>query len=130
MERTRDQTTDRTEERISRTEIQPDPQLQLSEGRASVLQIVLVAFACLLIVGMMIYGLNQPTSEGDATASAPPAQGTTATAPTAEPAPPTDANAGSENPAAPDAAAPQQQPAREPVPQQVKPGVVPDDSAR
>ena len=83
MQRPRDRSEGRSEDHISRAEaFQPDPQLQLSEGRASGLQIALIAFACMLVVGMMIYGLNQPTSDGNVTASAPAAQ-TTGTAPPA-----------------------------------------------
>jgi hypothetical protein len=124
----------RPDERIPPAEIQPDPQLQLSEGRASGLQIAIVALACTFILGLMIYGLGRPaTTDGNDTASAPPAQ-TTGSAPPAEPAAPQSGGnvAGGDN-AAPkgEAAQPQQdQPAQEQVPQQTKPGVVPDDSAR
>ncbi len=91
---------------------QADPQLQLSEGRASGLQIAVVAFACMLIIGITIYGLGRPApTDGDIMASAPPAQETTGAAPA-------------------DTAAPQQIPAKEPVPHLVKPGVVGSDSAR
>ena len=116
---------------ISRTEpIQPDPQLQRSEGRASGIQITLVAIACMLIVSLMIYGLNRPATE-NVTASAPPAQQTTGTAPpAAEPAPQTGGNvAGGEN-VAPKGEAGPDQPAQQAVPQQTKPGVVEDDSRR
>jgi hypothetical protein len=114
---------------------QPDPQLELSHGRASGLQIGLIALACLAVVALTMYGLGRPaTTDGDISASAPSAQ-TTGSAPPAEaPAPQNGGNvAGGENvapkPPASDAASPQQ-PATEPVPQQVKPGVVPDDSTR
>ena len=95
--------------------------MQLSEGRASGLQIALIAFACILVVGMMVYGLNQPTSDGNVTASAPAAQ-TTGTAP---PAPQT-----GDNVAPKTEAGPQDQPAQQPMPQQTKPGAVEDDSKR
>jgi hypothetical protein len=65
---------------------QPDPQLSLSSGKASALQITLTAVASLFILGLMIYGLNQPLREPSQTASAPPAQETTGAAPQAEPA--------------------------------------------
>jgi len=110
--------------------IQPDPQLQLSQGgRATGIQITMVAIACMLIVALLIYGLNQPVSEGPLTASAPQGQETTGTAPPQTPQ--TGGNvAGGENAAPTDQAAPQQQPAQEPTPQQQKPGVVEDDSTR
>jgi hypothetical protein len=69
----------RDPERIE-PEFQPDPQLRLSEGRASGLQITIVALACTFILGLMIYGLNQPVTER-IIASAPQAQ-TTGVAPT------------------------------------------------
>lgn len=117
---------------ISRTEpIQPDPQLRLSEGRASGIQITLVAIACVLIVSLMIYGLNRPATE-DVAASAPPAQQTTGAAPpAAEPAAQTGGNvAGGGNAAPKGETAAQDRPAQQPVPQQTKPGVVEDDSKR
>jgi hypothetical protein len=110
--------------------IQPDPGLQLSEGRASGIQITMVAIACMLIVSLMIYGLNRPATE-DITASAPPAAQTTGAAPPpGEPAAQTGGNtAGGEN-VAPKGEAGPDQPAQQPVPQQTKPGVVEDDSKR
>ena len=85
-----------------------------------------VQIACALIIGMMIYGLNQPTSEGNLTGSAPQTTGTGAPA-----TPQEDGNVpGGEN-AAPNAeTAPPDQPAQQPVPQQQKPGVTEDDSKR
>jgi hypothetical protein len=132
MNRPEDRIRETTED-IPETElIQADPQLQLSEGRASGLQIALVACACLLVIGVTIFGLGRPaTTDGNIMASSPPAQETTGAANPAEPAlPQTGGNVpGGEN-VAPPAAAPQNIPANEPVPQQVKPGVVGDDSAR
>ncbi len=90
-------------------DIQADPQLQLSHGRASGLQITIVTLACMFILGLMIYGLNQPVRE-NLTAGSPAPQ-TTGAAP-AEPA------------------APRADPAQQPVPQQTKPGVTEDDSKR
>lgn len=114
--------------------VQADPQLQLSEGRASVLQIAAVAFACMVIVGITVYGLGRPSAtDGDIMASSPPAQETTGAAPAepaAPPAPQTGASVpGGEN-VAPAGEMPQQIPAEEPVPHLVKPGVVGSDSAR
>ncbi len=116
---------------------QADPQLQLSEGRASGLQIALVACACILVIGLTIFGLGRPApTDGDIMAGTPPAQETTGAAPASEPAPPqTGGNvAGGEN-RAPATATPQNNPAQdipasEPVPHLVKPGVVGSDSAR
>src|SRR5262245_25704820 len=42
---------------------QPDPQLSLSSGRATAMQIALTAVASLFILGLMIYGLNRPLNE-------------------------------------------------------------------
>jgi hypothetical protein len=121
---------ERPDERIRGIDpIQPDPQLQLSQGRATGIQITLVAIACMLIVSLMIYGLNRPGAE-DITASAPPAAQTTGNGPGAEPAAQTGGNtAGGEN-VAPKGDAGPDQPAQQPVPQQTKPGVVEDDSKR
>lgn len=117
---------DRPEERISQTEIQPDPQLQLSQGRASGLQIAVVALATMLLLGVMVYGLGRPATDGSVTASAPPAQETTGAA-----APQTGGNvAGGENATPKDASAPQDQPPQQQAPQQTKPGAVEDDSTR
>jgi hypothetical protein len=114
--------------------VQADPQLQLSEGRASGLQIAAVAFACLLIVGITVYGLGRPSAtDGDIMASSPPAQETTGAAPAepaAPPAPQTGASVPDGENVAPAGEMPQQIPAEEPVPQLVKPGVVGSDSAR
>ncbi len=116
---------------------QADPQLQLSEGRASGLQIATVAFACMLIVGITVYGLGRPAAtDGDIMASAPSAQEeTTGAAAPAEPAAPqpapqTGASVPDGENVAPAGEMPQQIPAEEPVPHQVKPGVVESDSAR
>jgi hypothetical protein len=119
---------------------QADPQLQLSEGRASSLQIAVVAFACLLIIGITLYGLGRPaTTDGDLMVSAPPAQETTGAAPAdtaapqtgaTQPAPQTGGSVpGGEN-IAPAGEMPQKIPAKEPVPHLVKPGAVGSDSVR
>lgn len=116
--------------------VQADPQLQLSEGRASVLQIAAVAFACVMIVGITVYGLGRPSAtDGDIMASSPPAQETTGAAAPTEPAadpaaPQTGASVPDGENVAPAGEMPQQIPATEPVPHQVKPGVVESDSAR
>jgi hypothetical protein len=126
---------ERPDERIRDIEpIQPDPQLQLSQGRATGIQITLVAIACMLIVSLMVYGLSRPTTENIA-APAPDAEQTTGSAPpaAAPAAPQTGGNvAGGDNAAPKDEGTPsqQQQPAQQPVPQQQKPGAVEDDSAR
>ena len=68
---------------------QADPQLQLSEGRASGLQIAVVAFACMLVIGVTIFGLGRPNqTDGNIMAETPPAQETTGAATPAEPASP------------------------------------------
>lgn len=116
---------------------QADPQLQLSEGRASGLQIALVACACILIIGVTIFGLGRPApTDGNIMAGTPPAQETTGAAPPAEPAAPQTGGsvAGGEN-RPPAGATPQDNPAQnipaqEPAPHLVKPGVVGSDSAR
>jgi hypothetical protein len=89
---------------------QPDPQLSLSFGRASALQITLTALGSIFIVALMIYGLNRPMNEPGQVASAPPAQETTGAAQQQQQAQPN---------------APAQQPQTEPV----KPAQ-PDDSKR
>lgn len=54
--------------------LQPDPELQLSGGRATPLQIASTVAACALVVGLVIYGLNNQRPEGaDAVASTEPA---------------------------------------------------------
>jgi hypothetical protein len=110
------------EDRIPDSEVP----LRLTSGHASGLQITLAALACALIIGMMIYGLNQPTSEGNLTGSAPQTTGTGAPA-----TPQAGGNVpGGENAAPKAETAPQDQPAQQPVPQQQKPGVTEDDSKR
>jgi len=42
---------------------QADPQLRLSRGRATRLQITLVTIACIALIVLMLYGLNRPASE-------------------------------------------------------------------
>ena len=115
--------------------VQADPQLQASEGRASALQIAVVAFACMLIVGITVYGLGRPSAtDGDIMASAPPAQETTGAAPAepaaTQPAPQTGASVPDGDNVAPAGEMPQQIPAREAVPHLVKPGAVGSDSVR
>jgi hypothetical protein len=115
--------------------VQADPQLQLSEGRASGLQIAVVAFVCMLIVGITVYGLGRPSAtDGNIMASSPPAQETTGAAPAepaaTQPAPQTGASVPDGDNVAPTGEMPQQIPAEEPVPHLVKPGVVGSDSAR
>lgn len=117
---------------VTGKELQPDPQLRLSRGRASGMQIAIVTIACMLILGFMIYGLGRPATDGSVIAASPPAQETTGAAP---PAPQTGGNvAGGENAAPKSEAAPQDasrdEPAQRPVPQQTKPGAVEDDSSR
>jgi hypothetical protein len=65
---------------LSPSELNPDPQLSLSSGRASVLQIALTALGSIFIVALMIYGLNRPMNERGQIASAPPAPETTGAA--------------------------------------------------
>ena len=110
------------------SDLQADPQLKLSEGRASWLQVTMVAAACALILGIMIYGLNQPVREGSIIAASPGGAETTGAAPRAEQ---TGGNvAGGANAQKPEQAAQQpNQPTQQPVPEQVKPGT-PDDSKR
>jgi hypothetical protein len=136
MNRPDDHIAEPSRERIAEPElVQADPQLQLSEGRASGLQIAAVAFACMLIVGITVYGLGRPGTDGNIMASSPPAQETTGAAAPAEPAAPQPAPQtgasvpGGEN-VAPAGEMPQQIPPVEPVPHLVKPGVVGSDSAR
>jgi hypothetical protein len=52
-------------------ELQPDPELDLSGGRASGGQIAATAFAAALVVGLVIYGLNHQRDETAATGSEP-----------------------------------------------------------
>lgn len=93
---------------------QPDPQLSLSSGRASPLQIIATLFGCLVILAVTIYGLNRPMNEATQSAAAPAAQETTGAAPQNEqPAP--------SEPAASPAAQPQPEPQK---------AAQPDDSAR
>lgn len=89
---------------------QPDPQLSLSAGKASTLQVTLVTIGSIFILALMIYGLNRPLYEPSQTASAPPAPETTGAAPQEQQAQP---------PAG----------AQQPQPEPQKPGQ-PDDSKR
>ena len=67
--------------------IQPDLE-RLSEGRASGIQITVVAFVCMLIVSMTVYGFGRPATEH--IAAAPPGAQTTGAAPApAQPVPQT-----------------------------------------
>jgi hypothetical protein len=115
--------------RIPVTEkLQPDPQLQLSHGRASGLQITIIAIACIFILGLMIYGLGRPATDGSVIASSPPAQETTGAAPAT---PQAGGNVPAGENAAPKGDAPAKDaPAGQPAPQQTKPGVTEDDSKR
>jgi hypothetical protein len=95
---------------------EPDPERQLSEGRASGIQITVVAIACMLLVSLMIYGLNRPATD-ELAATAPPGPQTTGAAPPGpEPAAPhTGGNvAGGENAAPKGETATQGQPATQP----------------
>jgi hypothetical protein len=60
--------------------LQPDPELALSGGEASGMQKWAVALAAAFIAGLVLYGLGQPHDESR-TAAAPPAAGTTGSAP-------------------------------------------------
>jgi len=42
------------------TELEADPMLRLSEGRASTLQMAVIGLAAIVIVGMVIWGMSQP----------------------------------------------------------------------
>jgi hypothetical protein len=85
--------------------MQADPQLRLSQGHATRPQVIAVTLGCVLIVGLMIYGLSREVPEKFMASSPPAGAATTGSAPRDQ--------------------APQQQ-----VPQQLKPGVVEDDSKR
>lgn len=111
-------------------EFQPDPQLKLSSGRANWLQMTLVAAACAVILGITIYGLNQPVRDGGIVASSPGGQETTGTAPQQEQPQsggnvPGGQNAGQSAPAA----SQKNEPSQQPTPEKAKPAV-PDDSSR
>jgi hypothetical protein len=65
--------------------LQPDPELQLSGGRATPLQIASTILACLVVIAVVIYGLNSQRPEGGessattaASASSPAASNTPA----------------------------------------------------
>ncbi|HWV52064.1 hypothetical protein [Pseudorhodoplanes sp.] len=120
----------RPDERFTPPEFERDPQLDAAHKRASGIHIILAALGSVVILGLMIYGLNQPQPE-NIIASAPPAQTTGAATPAEAPAPQSGGNvAGGENAAPAKDAAPQNQPTQQPAPQQTKPGVVEDDSKR
>ncbi|RKE73094.1 hypothetical protein [Pseudorhodoplanes sinuspersici] len=112
------------DKRPTREELQPDPQLKLSSGRANWVQMTLVAAACALILGLTIYGLNQPERDVAST----PGTETTGAAPQQEQ---TGGNtAGGKNvDQTPPAAQQPNQPAQQPAPEQTKPAT-PDDSKR
>ena len=110
-------------DRPTSQDLQPDPQLKLSQGRATWLQMTLVAAACALILGVMIYGLNQPVREGSVIASSPGGAETTGAAPQPE-------QSGGENAQKPAPAAQPNEPAQQPAPEQTKPATPPDDSKR
>ena len=42
------------------TELEPDPMLRLSEGKASPLQIALVGGAVLVVMGVVVWAMSQP----------------------------------------------------------------------
>lgn len=110
--------------------LQPDPQLKLSSGRANWLQMTLVAAACAFILGIMIYGLNQPAREGSVVASTPGGAETTGAAPQPEQAQTGGNVAGGQNADKPAPATQQQnEPSQQPTPEQAKPAT-PDDSKR
>jgi hypothetical protein len=114
----------------STEDFQPDPQLKLSSGRANWLQTTLVAAACAFILGLMIYGLNQPLREGNVVASSPGGAETTGAAPQSEQAQTGGNIAGGQNADQPAAATQQQsEPSQQPTPEQTKPAT-PDDSKR
>ncbi|MFN3347475.1 hypothetical protein [Pseudorhodoplanes sp.] len=116
-------------DRIPPTEAaQPDPQLQLSHGRAGIGQVAMAAFVCVAVIGVTIYGLGRPSpTDGFQNASASAVEETTGAATPAEPEAP---QAGGET-AAPAAELPEQQPTvEEPVPQLQKPDAVEDDANR
>lgn len=121
---------DKNRQRPTRQDLQPDPQLKLSSGRANWLQMTLVAAACAFILGLMIYGLNQPEREGGIVASSPSGTETTGAAPQQK-QPQTGGNtAGGENvDQTPPAAQQPSPPAQQPTPEQTKPAT-PDDSKR
>lgn len=111
--------------------LQADPQLKLSSGRANWLHMTLVAAACAFILGIMIYGLNQPVREGSVVASGPGSSTeTTGAAPQPEQAQTGGNVAGGQNADKPaPATQPQSEPSQQPTPEQAKPAA-PDDSTR
>ena len=109
-------------------DLQPDPQLQLSSGRASWMQMTMVGAACVLIVGLMIYGLNQPERGDASVASTSIGAGTTGTAPPPEQTGGNTAGGKNTEQTAPAAQQPNE-PAQQPTPEQTKPAA-PDDSKR
>ena len=123
---------DQDRQRPAADDLQADPLLKLSSGRASWMQMTMVAAACALVIGLMIYGLNQPEPESGIVASSPGGTETTAAAPQdqATPQEQTGGNvAGGENVAPKPPAAQQDVPAKQPTPAQTKPAQ-PDDSTR
>lgn len=66
--------------------LQPDPELALSEGKASRAQIIMVALAALVVLGLVLYGITQPPKDAQTVAAPTPTQ-TTGAAPSAEQAP-------------------------------------------
>jgi hypothetical protein len=66
--------------------LQPDPELALSEGRASRAQIFMVTLGALIVLSLVMYGITQPHNErGGQQAAAPAPAATTGSAPSAEP---------------------------------------------
>lgn len=60
--------------------LQPDPELALSEGKASRSQIWMVTLGTLLVLGVVLYGVTQ-TSKESRIAATPPIAETTGAAP-------------------------------------------------
>lgn len=107
---------------------EPDPQLQLSHGRAGLGQIALTAFVCVAVIGVTIYGLGRPSpTDGFQMASAPADEETTGTGTPAEPEAP---QAGGEIITPPTDIPAHPPTVEEAVPQLQKPGVVEDDANR
>lgn len=109
--------------RAARTdsELQPDP--ELTEGRASTAKIVILLIAIAIIVGAVLYGLNQPVEQ--------PSGGTSSTAKKTQsapaPTPPANGNQGTTTGTAP--AQPQQPTSSAPSGQEINRSGNPGNSA-
>lgn len=77
--------------------LQPDPELRLSEGRATTTQITITTIAALVILFVVFYGLNNQRPE---TAQAPAESSQTASGGTATPQPAAGGQANAQAPAA------------------------------